>query len=84
MGEEGDSLHGACTDLRRAAGTLRYLLDNFSHAPSADLQPQSVAALAQLLLAQAQVCAVRKFTGIHRNPPESYRMLFFLLGHINV
>ncbi|XP_011879322.1 PREDICTED: rhophilin-2 [Vollenhovia emeryi] len=44
----------------RAAGTFRYIHENFTNAPSMDLGPEMLEMLVQLMLAQARECLFEK------------------------
>ncbi|XP_031775353.1 rhophilin-2 isoform X3 [Apis florea] len=44
----------------RAAGTFRYIYENFTNAPSMDLGPDMLEMLVQLMLAQARECLFEK------------------------
>ncbi|XP_023289396.1 rhophilin-2 [Orussus abietinus] len=44
----------------RAAGTFRYIHENFTNAPSMDLGPEMLDMLVQLMLAQARECLFEK------------------------
>ncbi len=46
----------------KAAGTFHYLRENFSNAPSMDMQTPTLEMLVQLMLAQAQECVFEKLT----------------------
>ncbi|KAI8621903.1 BRO1-like domain-containing protein [Chytriomyces sp. MP71] len=46
--------------LQAAAGLFNYINDNFLHPPSVDMSRDSVKALSELMLAQAQECFVEK------------------------
>ncbi|XP_064599391.1 rhophilin-2-B-like [Liolophura sinensis] len=51
-------LEKATRYFERAAGAFRHLHNNFSHAPSMDMRPQTLSALVYLMLAQAQECTL--------------------------
>lgn len=56
--EEG--LEAAVDNFLRAAGTFQYILENFSHAPSRDLEPNTLHMLVQLMCSQARECLYEK------------------------
>ena len=56
--EEG--LEAAVDSFLRAAGTFQYILENFSHAPSRDLEPNTLHMLVQLMCSQARECLYEK------------------------
>ncbi|KAL5021986.1 hypothetical protein ScPMuIL_001141 [Solemya velum] len=45
-----DGIRLAILNFQKCAGALRYLLDHFSHAPSKDMQPETIAMMIQLML----------------------------------
>ncbi|XP_045191422.1 rhophilin-2-B-like [Mercenaria mercenaria] len=45
-----------------AGGAFRYLHNHFSHAPSMDMQPQTLTMLVQLMMSQAQECVYESLT----------------------
>ncbi len=45
-----DGVESAIESFQKAAGAFRYLVDNFSHAPSMDMLPDSLNMLIQLML----------------------------------
>ncbi|XP_063217122.1 rhophilin-2 isoform X2 [Bacillus rossius redtenbacheri] len=53
-------LDSAVDSFLRASGTFRYILDNFTNAPSMDLGPEMLDMLVQLMLAQARECLFEK------------------------
>ncbi|ENN71765.1 hypothetical protein YQE_11563, partial [Dendroctonus ponderosae] len=53
-------LDAAVDNFLRAAGTFRYIHENFTNAPSMDLGPEILEMLVQLLLAQARECLLEK------------------------
>ncbi|XP_074646648.1 rhophilin-2-B-like isoform X2 [Tubulanus polymorphus] len=55
-----DGLNAAIVNFERAAGVMKYLRENFSHAPSMDMQSKTLEMLIQLMLAQAQECVYEK------------------------
>ncbi|XP_037588369.1 rhophilin-1 isoform X5 [Cebus imitator] len=61
-----EGVHCAVEAFQRAAGAFSLLRENFSHAPSPDMNAASLCALEQLMMAQAQECV---FEGLL--PPAS-------------
>ncbi|CAH1779021.1 unnamed protein product [Owenia fusiformis] len=55
-----DGIKSAINNFEKAAGAFKYLHDNFSNAPSMDMQPQTLAMLVQLMLAQTQECVLEE------------------------
>ncbi|KAJ1965237.1 bck1-like resistance to osmotic shock, partial [Dipsacomyces acuminosporus] len=55
---EGDTLRMAGIYFQIAAERFNYINENFLHAPSADLHQDSVNVLSNIMLAQAQECAI--------------------------
>ncbi|XP_037094828.1 rhophilin-2-like [Pollicipes pollicipes] len=55
-----EGLDSAVDSYLRAAGIYRYILENFSNAPSRDLDADVLDVLANLLLAQAKECLLEK------------------------
>ncbi|KAJ3637189.1 hypothetical protein MTP99_000665 [Tenebrio molitor] len=53
-------LDAAVDSFLRAAGTFRYIHENFTNAPSMDLRPEMLEMLVQLMLAQARECLLEK------------------------
>lgn len=53
-------LDAAVDSFLRAAGTFRYIHENFTNAPSMDLGPEMLEMLIQLMLAQARECLLEK------------------------
>ncbi|XP_049826828.1 rhophilin-2-like isoform X2 [Aethina tumida] len=53
-------LDAAVDSFLRAAGTFRYIHENFTNAPSMDLGPEMLEMLVQLMLAQARECLLEK------------------------
>lgn len=53
-------LDSAVDNFLRAAGTFRYIHENFTNAPSMDLGPEMLEMLIQLMLAQARECLLEK------------------------
>lgn len=53
-------LDSAVDSFLRAAGTFRYIYENFTNAPSMDLGPDMLDMLSQLMLAQARECLFEK------------------------
>ncbi|KAJ2938906.1 hypothetical protein O0L34_g17717 [Tuta absoluta] len=53
-------LDGAVDALLRAAGTLRYIHENFTNAPSVDLAADTLLVLGALMTAQARECLFEK------------------------
>ncbi|XP_053617928.1 rhophilin-2 isoform X3 [Plodia interpunctella] len=53
-------LDGAVDALLRAAGTLRYIHENFTNAPSVDLAADTLLVLGTLMTAQARECLLEK------------------------
>ncbi|XP_044742961.1 rhophilin-2 isoform X2 [Chrysoperla carnea] len=53
-------LDSAVDSFLRAAGTFRYIHENFTNAPSMDLGPEMLEMLVQLMLAQARECLFEK------------------------
>ncbi|XP_041978295.1 rhophilin-2 isoform X2 [Aricia agestis] len=53
-------LDGAVDALLRAAGTLRYIHENFTNAPSVDLAADTLLVLGALMTAQARECLLHK------------------------
>ncbi|KAL1513277.1 hypothetical protein ABEB36_002703 [Hypothenemus hampei] len=50
----------AVDNFLRAAGTFKYIHENFTNAPSMDLGPEILEMLVQLMLAQARECLLEK------------------------
>jgi hypothetical protein len=57
---DSDAADGAVDNFLRAAGTLRYIGEHFTHPPSFDLAPHTLDALTALLLVQARECLFEK------------------------
>ncbi|XP_064641386.1 rhophilin-2-B-like [Lineus longissimus] len=55
-----EGINAAIVNYQKAAGALLQLHDNFSHAPSMDMQSDTLDMLAQLMLSQAQECVFEK------------------------
>ncbi|XP_060535994.1 rhophilin-2 isoform X2 [Cylas formicarius] len=53
-------LDAAVDNFLRAAGTFRYIHENFTNAPSMDLGPEMLEMFVQLMLAQARECLLEK------------------------
>ncbi|XP_065168699.1 rhophilin-2 isoform X2 [Atheta coriaria] len=53
-------LDSAVDSFLRAAGTFRYIHENFTNAPSMDLGPEMLEMFIQLMLAQARECLLEK------------------------
>lgn len=53
-------LDAAVDSFLRAAGTFKYIHENFTNAPSMDLGPEMLEMLVQLMLAQARECLLEK------------------------
>lgn len=53
-------LDSAVDSFLRAAGTFRYIHENFTNAPTIDLGPEMLEMLIQLMLAQARECLLEK------------------------
>ncbi|CAL1532314.1 unnamed protein product [Lymnaea stagnalis] len=53
-----EGLIQAIVNFEKAAGAFKYLENRFSAAPSQDMQPESLAMLGSLMLAQAQECVL--------------------------
>ncbi|CAH1164517.1 unnamed protein product [Phaedon cochleariae] len=53
-------LDAAVDNFLRAAGTFRYINENFTNAPSMDLGPTMLEMFVQLMLAQARECLLEK------------------------
>lgn len=53
-------LDSAVDSFLRAAGTFKYIHENFTNAPSMDLGPEMLEMLLQLMLAQARECLLEK------------------------
>lgn len=53
-------LDGAVDALLRAAGTLRYIHENFTNAPSVDLAAETLDVLVSLMMSQARECLLEK------------------------
>ncbi|KAJ8923991.1 hypothetical protein NQ315_006767, partial [Exocentrus adspersus] len=53
-------LDAAVDSFLRAAGTFRYIHENFTNAPSMDLGPEMLEMFVQLMLAQARECLLEK------------------------
>lgn len=53
-------LDQAVDSFLRAAGTFRYIHENFTNAPSIDLGPEMLEMLVQMMLAQARECLLEK------------------------
>ncbi|XP_031355571.1 rhophilin-2 isoform X2 [Photinus pyralis] len=53
-------LDSAVDSFLRAAGTFKYIHENFTNAPSMDLGPEMLEMLVQLMLAQARECLLEK------------------------
>ncbi|KAJ2721894.1 bck1-like resistance to osmotic shock [Coemansia sp. Benny D115] len=54
------TIHTACIYFQVAADRFNYLNENFLHAPSLDLQQETVNVLNGIMMAQAQECALTK------------------------
>ncbi|UYV71635.1 RHPN2 [Cordylochernes scorpioides] len=63
-------LDSAVDNFLRAAGIFRYIRDNFSHPPSADLATETLSVLTQLMLAQARECLLEKFVLLSADPND--------------
>lgn len=57
-----DGLRRTTRFFELAGGALRYLHNHFSHAPSMDMQPQTLTMLVQLMMSQAQECVYESLT----------------------
>lgn len=57
---EASGLKAACNYFQVAAGLYSYISENFLHAPSVDMSRDSIRALTDLSLAQAQECFIEK------------------------
>lgn len=57
-----EQLDTAVDNYLRAAGVYRYILDNFSNAPSRDLNPDILQVLSSLLLSQAAECLLERMS----------------------
>lgn len=55
-------LYDAIKYFELAAGSFRYLHNHYSHAPSMDMQPQTLTMLVQLMMSQAQECVYESLT----------------------
>ena len=53
-------LDGAVDNFLRSAGTFQYIHENFTNAPSMDLQPDTLEMLVHLMCAQARECLFEK------------------------
>ncbi|XP_018319806.1 rhophilin-2-like isoform X2 [Agrilus planipennis] len=53
-------LDSAVDSFLRAAGTFRYIQENYTNGPSMDLSPEMLEMLIQLMLAQARECLLEK------------------------
>ena len=65
IGAKQDLTNSKCLDAAvdsflRAAGTFKYICENFTNAPSMDLGPEMLEMLVQLMLAQARECLFQK------------------------
>ena len=58
-------IESAIKSFELAAGTLRYLHNHFTNAPSMDMQPETLTMLIQLMMSQAQECVYEKFVLKH-------------------
>ncbi|XP_046646786.1 rhophilin-2-like isoform X1 [Daphnia pulicaria] len=56
----GDGLDGSVDNFLRAAAVFRFIVDNFTNAPSMDLAPQVLEAFILLMIAQARECLFEK------------------------
>ncbi|KAL4234355.1 Rhophilin-2 [Mactra antiquata] len=57
-----EGLNQAIKYFELAGGAFRYLHNHFSHAPSMDMQPQTLTMLVQLMMSQAQECVFESLT----------------------
>jgi len=69
-----DGLDSAVDSYLRAAGIYRYILENFSNAPSRDLDNEVLDVLANLLLAQAKECLLEKLLLTDEKPDLGERL----------
>ena len=53
-------LDSAVDNFLRSAGTFQYIHENFTNAPSMDLQPDTLEMLVHLMCAQARECLFEK------------------------
>ncbi|VEU22428.1 DEKNAAC103574 [Brettanomyces naardenensis] len=56
-----DNLKESYTDFQRAAGVYQFIQENFMHAPSIDMNVDTVKAFSKLMLAQAQEAFLLKY-----------------------
>jgi len=56
----GDGLDASVDNFLRAASIFRFIVDNFTNAPSMDLAPQVLEALILLMITQARECLFEK------------------------
>lgn len=56
----GDGLDGSVDNFLRAAAVFRFIVDNFTNAPSMDLAPEVLEAFILLMMAQARECLFEK------------------------
>ncbi|XP_045029029.1 rhophilin-2 isoform X1 [Daphnia magna] len=56
----GEGLDGSVDNFLRAAAVFRFIVDNFTNAPSMDLAPQVLEAFILLMIAQARECLFEK------------------------
>ncbi|KAK2187708.1 hypothetical protein NP493_156g02002 [Ridgeia piscesae] len=73
-----DGTDAARRSFQEAAGAFKYLSENFSHAPSVDMQPPTLTMLIQLMLSQAQECM---FEGIQLVGAQGSRRQHMSLAH---
>ncbi|KAK9481226.1 BRO1-like domain-containing protein [Lipomyces japonicus] len=70
IGTEASDLKIAYKDFQAAAGIFAFIADNFLHAPSVDLNRDTVRALSSLMLAQAQQVFVERLIGDGSTKPS--------------
>ena len=66
-------LDAAVDNFLRSAGTFQYILENFTNAPSMDLNPATLEFLVHLMCAQARECLFEKGElGLSKSPKEDH------------
>jgi len=77
----GDGLDASVDNFLRAASIFRFIVDNFTNAPSMDLAPQVLEALILLMISQARECLYEKLlltsSGGDRTPESDVKQSNF-------
>jgi len=77
----GDGLDASVDNFLRAASIFRFIVDNFTNAPSMDLAPQVLEALILLMISQARECLYEKLlltsSGGDRTPESDVKQCYF-------